>query len=119
MVTIMGLGQKTGTRHIANDTFLTSKQKDNVAQDVETLLHLGRTISNAIVYEYKDFIAKFTKKYSPIFGTGECTIPIEQFVKELEEWRAKQTDEKRAELDELEKIILEDLNTYKSSCYKV
>ncbi|MBQ4646196.1 MAG: AAA family ATPase [Candidatus Gastranaerophilales bacterium] len=112
-VTVMGMGNKTGVRHTFDDEYITEKQKENIADDVEKLLKTGKKISDSIIEGYKDFILEFTQKHYSKVATGECIIPASQFVQELNDWRSKQTPEKLEELNSLEMQILNDLNECK------
>lgn len=114
-VTIMGMGQNTGVRHMAQDDFLSDNQKENVAKDVERILKSGKKISDMIVEEYKEFIEEFTQRHYSKVATGECIIPASQFTKELSEWREKQTPEKIEKLAKLERQILGELQACKGS----
>lgn len=85
-VTKMGMGKRTGVRHIDDTNILSEKQKDNVAQDIDDILRTGKLISDLIVEEYKDFIEEFSKRHYQQVATGDCIISAEQFRKELNEW---------------------------------
>lgn len=114
-VTAMGMGSKTGVRHTAGDDFLSEKQKENIADDIDKILKTGKKISDMIIEEYRDFIVEFSEKYYSKVATGECIIPASQFSKELEAWRAKQSEEKLEKLGKLERRILGELQVCKGS----
>lgn len=114
-VTVMGMGQKTGVRHIAQDDFLSDIQKENIAQDVDRILKSGKKISDMIVEEYKEFIKEFTERHYSKVATGECIISASQFTTELNAWREKQTPEKLESLKKLEERILAELTACKGN----
>jgi hypothetical protein len=111
-VTIMGMGAKTGVRHVDLDK-ISEKRRETVDADMEVLLKAGKKISDAIIAEYKDFILEFSEKYYSKVGTGECLITSKEFIAMLNEWRGKQTPEKQLKLSELESQILQDLKECK------
>ena len=112
-VMIMGMGPKTGVRHTKMNDLISEKQKEAITSDMETMLKTGKKISDAIISEYKDFILEFSDRYYSKVGTGECLIPSKEFIKMLNEWRAKQTPVKQLKLNELESQILQDLKNCK------
>ena len=117
-VTVMGMGQKTGVRHIAQDDFLSDTQKENIAQDVDKILKTGKEISDMIVEAYQEFIKEFTQRHYSKVATGECIIPASQFVSELNSWKAKQSPEKLEKLEKLERQILGKLQSCKGSVHQ-
>ena len=101
----MGMGKKTGVRHIIEDDFLTEKQKENISQDVESMLNIAKEISDSIVLEYQDFIREFSENHCSQVATGDCIISAKQFEEELIDWKNKQTSRKLESLNKLEKDI--------------
>lgn len=108
-VTIMGMGPKTGVRHIPRgylgDVSVTDDFKKVIEQDRMLFEDAALQISDLIINKYKDFILQFTEKYYSKVATGECIIPGEQFIKELNEWRENQPPETQKELEYLEDKI--------------
>jgi len=104
----MGMGYRIGVRRISDLSYLSERQKENFALDVEDILKTARKISDLIVKEHSDFIEQFTKKYYSRVSTGECIISAEEFQKELENWRkedpAREYGAKILE-DEINKLI--------------
>ena len=84
------------------------------------MLTNAQLVSDAITEVYEDFNKEFVKKYSSKVGTGECIIQREEFVKMLNDWRAKQSVEKQKEFELLDKTILEVIAATKRGvkCYK-
>ena len=101
----MGMGKKTGVRHIIEDEFLTEKQKENISQDIESMLNTAKEISDSIVLEYQDFIREFSEKHYSQVATGNCIISAKQFEEELIDWKNRQTSRKLESLNKLEKDI--------------
>ena len=56
---------------------------------------------------YEDFNKEFVKKYSSKVGTGDCIVHRDEFLKMFNDWKAKQSDEKKKEFELLDKTILE------------
>ncbi len=125
MVTAMGMGHNTGKISIVNmygsEDFqrnITLNLKNKIEKDVDVITKNALLASDMIVEAYADFINKFSDKYSPKVGTGDCLVDGDQFRKELAEWKTEQTAEKLAELDTLDKILLEIIdNTKKGKLY--
>ena len=120
MVTAMGMGHNTGKISIVNmygeEDFqrnITPRLCNKIEKDVEVITKNALLASDTIVETYADFINEFSNKYSDKVGTGDCLIDGDQFRKELAEWKAKQTPEKRAELDTLDNILLDIIDSTK------
>ncbi|MCQ2739010.1 MAG: AAA family ATPase [bacterium] len=105
-VTTMGQGKNYGKKSLPGSAFLSEKDKDTINQDVNTILKNAQVVSEAITYMYKDFITEFTNKYASKVGTGECIIQREEFITQLNDWRNKQTDDKKADFASLDNDIL-------------
>lgn len=109
-VEIMGLGPKTGKFSIERNAFgvadVSDRIKNNIYDDMETMLKNANLISDIIVQTYSSFIQEFTDKYSPKVGSGECIIPSDEFEKMLDDWKERQTPDKIRELNILDKEIL-------------
>ena len=73
----------------------------------------AKFISDDIIKAYKDFILEFTQKYYSKVATGECLVPSEDFIQELNAWRERQPEEKQKALLELEKEILDEIERVK------
>ena len=115
----MGMGPKTGVRHIPknalNSADVSSEKKLMIEQDVDSMLMGAKYISDRIIEEYKPFVLEFTKRHSKDVGSGECLILGEDFIKELNEWRNKQDDKTKERLSNLEKEIVDTLNKVKNN----
>ncbi len=113
----MGMGAKTGVRHINRDILgkldISEKQKQTIEDDEELILSGAEKISDRIVSEYKDFIEELTEKYYQKVGSGDCIITSEEFNSELENWKNKQPKEKQEELEFLEEKIASAVNKIK------
>ena len=75
--------------------------------DIDVMLTNAQLISDAITEVYEDFNKEFVKKYSSKVGTGECIVQREEFVKMLQEWKARQPYEKQKEFELLDNTIHE------------
>ena len=115
----MGMGPKTGVRHIPknalNSADVSREKKLMIEQDVDSMLMGAKYISDRIIEEYKPFVLEFTKRHSKDVGSGECLILGEDFIKELNEWRNKQDDKTKERLSNLEKEIVDTLNKVKNN----
>ena len=113
----MGMGAKTGVRHIKRNYFgeldVSGKQKEIIEEDEELLLSAAEKISNKILEEYKDFIEQFTQKYWQRVGSGECIITSDEFNQDLQDWLNKQTEDKRYNLEAMEDKIAKCINDVK------
>ena len=107
MVKTMGLGAKTGKMTILEDDNLSERTKQMIEDDERVIIHNGKIVSDLITEIYADFNKEFTKKYSDRVGTGECIINGDDFRKELNNWKARQTPEKQQELEACDDVILE------------
>ena len=104
---LMGQGKHFGKKSIDGMWVISEKDKDNLNKDIDVMLTNAQLVSDAITEVYEDFNKEFVKKYSSKVGTGECIVQREEFVKMLNEWRAKQPAEKQKEFELLDKTILE------------
>ncbi len=115
----MGMGPKTGVRHIPknalNSADVSREKKLMIEQDVDSMLMGAKYISDRIIEEYKPFVLEFTKRHSKDVGSGECLILGEDFIQELNEWRNKQDDKTKERLSNLEKEIVDTLNKVKNN----
>lgn len=109
MVRYMGLGPKTGVRHIPENPDgtlnISDKKRADMEDDIDLFLNAGKAISDMILDKYKDFIIEFTDRYAKLAGTGKGIVPAEDFIKELDEWKNKLPDNKKKELEQLESDI--------------
>lgn len=103
---IMGQGKHFGKKSLQGMMFMSEEDKNNINKDVDVIMTNAQLVSEAITKTYESFISDFTKKYSPKVGTGECIVHKEEFLKQLNEWREKQSPEKLKELEILDKTIL-------------
>jgi len=103
----MGQGYYTGKKSVGGMHQAPSgRVKANMDKDVDILLANSLTISDLVTEVYADFNREFTDKYSGLVGTGDCLIQGDMFRKELEDWIAKQSEQKRDEIETLNEIIL-------------
>lgn len=117
---IMGQGKHFGKKSIDGMWVISEKDKDNMNKDIDVMLKNSQLVSDAITEVYEGFNREFTKKYAQRVGTGECIIHREEFLKMLNEWRAKQSPEKQREFELLDKTILEVISATKRGvkCHK-
>lgn len=106
-VAIMGQGKHFGKKSMNGMWVISDEDKANMNKDIEVILKNAQVISDAITEVYAGFNREFTNKYASKVGTGECLVQREEFLKMLDEWKAKQTPEKLKELNELDEAILE------------
>ena len=104
---LMGQGKHFGKKSIEGMWVISEQDKDNLNKDIDVMLTNSQLVSDAITEVYEDFNREFVKKYASKVGTGECIVQREEFVKMLNEWRAKQPPEKQKEFELLDKTILE------------
>ena len=104
---IMGQGKHFGKKSVNGMWVMSEKDKDNINKDIDVMLKNAQLVSDAITEVYEDFNKEFVKKYASRVGTGECIIQREEFLKMLNEWRAKQPPEKQREFELLDKTILD------------
>ncbi len=113
----MGMGPRTGVRHIRRNALgspdVSQEKLRDIEKDMDVLIDTAREISDSIVEAYKGFILEFTDKYYSKVGTGECIVSSEQFQKELNAWREKQPYDVKAKLSNLEADILHKMNSAK------
>lgn len=113
----MGMGPKTGVRHIRRNSLgspdVSEEKMRHIEQDIDSLHKSAKFISDDIIKAYKDFILEFTQKYYSKVATGECLVPSEDFIQELNAWRERQPEEKQKALLELEKEILDEIERVK------
>lgn len=114
----MGMGPKTGVRHIPKDALgqpnVSEHKMLTIEEDIDSFLNAAMKISDCIVECYKPFIEEFTKNHSKDVGSGNCLISSQQFIGELNDWRSRQDEQKTKECEELEKTILKILNDVKN-----
>lgn len=117
MVTKMGIGPRTGVRKIPvrpdGSYNVSNKKFENIEEDIDSFLNTGKKISDMIIKEYGGFLEEFTEKYYKKVGTGECIIPAEDFIKELNDWRERQPEDKKARFAKLEHDIEFNMNRAK------
>lgn len=109
-VQYMGLGPHTGKIHIDNTITgsldLSPLMREKYDMDIDCFLKNANLASDMIVDVYEPFVREFTEKYKDLVGTGECIIPSETFETELNEWTARQDEEKLSQIKELKQDIL-------------
>lgn len=107
MVKKMGFGAQVGKMNIGPYDDLSDKMKQMVEEDQRVIINNAQIASELITYVYEDFNKKFTEKYSPLVGTGDCVIDGDLFRKNLREWKLSQSPEKQKELELCDKTILQ------------
>ena len=114
----MGMGPKTGPAHVQRNALgspdVSEKKLAIIEDDIDSFVNSAGEISDMIIETYKDFILKFTEKYSDKVGSGDCLISSETFIKELNEWRQNQPEEVQEKLKTLENKISEIMKTTKT-----
>jgi len=107
----MGLGPNVGKICIQGNMFgnldISASMREKIDKDFECFSKNANLASDKIVEAYMPFIKEFADKYKSLVGTGECVISAKQFRQELNEWREKQSAEKKAEFEKLENEIEE------------
>jgi len=86
---------------------ISASMREKIDKDFECFSKNANLASDKIVEAYMPFIKEFADKYKSLVGTGECVISAKQFRQELNEWREKQSAEKKAEFEKLENEIEE------------
>lgn len=112
MVSIMGQGHNTGKISLAGMEISPEFQSD-VEKDMRRILKNALTVSDLITEQYSDFNRQFTQKYSQRVGRGDCIVDGDTFRKELNQWRQSQSKEKQEELDLLDDMIIDIINSTK------
>lgn len=112
MVKEFGQGHHTGRININElsgmlSNNVTDTVRSKVEKDIDVITNNALLVSDLIVEEYSDFINEFADRYSNRVGTGDCLIDGDDFRKEFEDWKAKQSPEKIAQLKALDNIILD------------
>lgn len=104
----MGQGHYTGKISLGGMILPPSNEvAKNIEKDTDIMTKNGLLVSDLITDVYADFNIEATKKYSPLVGTGDCLVQGDTFRQEMNDWISKQSKAKKAELDALEKKILE------------
>lgn len=106
MVKSLGMGANTGKMVINKNEVLSDDLRSLVEKDERVIIHNAKIVSDLITEIYSDFNKKFTEKYSPLVGTGECLIEGADFKAELNKWKAEQTPEKQRELKLCDETIM-------------
>lgn len=112
MVKEFGQGHHTGRININElsgmlSNNVTDAVRSDVEKDIKVITNNALLVSDLIVEEYSDFINEFADKYSNQVGTGDCLIDGDTFRDEFNAWKARQSYEKKEQLAELDKIILD------------
>lgn len=109
-VLYMGMGPKTGVYRIPMKTTgspdVSEAKLRDIEADIDSFVQTGNKISDMIVENYKDFILEFTKRHSNKVGTGECIISSDEFRRELSEWRKGLSEDKKAQIAQMETDIV-------------
>ena len=105
MVKSAGMGANVGKMSIADDEQVSEDLKKMIETDERVILHNAKVVSDYITEVYSDFNERFTKKYAPKVGTGECLIDGDLFRSELEKWKKSQSPEKQEEIKQCDIAI--------------
>lgn len=104
----MGQGHNTGKISIGGMLQPPSgKVAENMEKDVNVMLKNSLLVSDLITETYAGFNKEFTDKYAKLVGTGDCLVQGDTFRQELKDWISKQAKVKRAEIEYLDKTILD------------
>lgn len=105
---VMGQGHKFGQKSVNGMNFeMSEKALEKFEQERDVRLKNARLVSDLITKFGTTFNQEFTKKYSPLVGTGEGIVLSEQFKGEINEWLSRQSEEKLKEMNEVDEIILD------------
>ena len=104
---LMGQGRHFGKKSMNGMWVISEQDKNNMNKDIDVMLTNAQLVSDAITEVYEDFNKEFVKKYSSKVGTGDCIVHRDEFLKMFNDWKAKQSDEKKKEFELLDKTILE------------
>lgn len=111
---LMGQGHNTGKISLATyGVPMTEQGKANVEKDVKVITNNACEVSDLITEAYADFNKLFTQKYSHLVGTGECLVMGDNFRQELNSWIESQPTDKKLELDQLDKKVLDIIDNTK------
>ncbi len=117
----MGMGPKTGVRHVRRNALGAPDVSNEKMRDIEAdcdAFHKGaKNIADEMISVYKGFVEEFTEKHFSKVGTGECLVSSEEFINELNAWREAQPKEKQEEIKALEKEVLSDIEKLKTGEY--
>ena len=105
MAMLMGLGSVKQSVNGMND--ISPQKREKMENDIDAFTQNALIASDLITEAYADFNKEFTKKYSPLVGTGACLILGSTFRDELSNWIKNQPVAKRAELKELNNTLRE------------
>lgn len=98
MVNIMGMGHNTGKMAVHDLDKVSDNMKQKLESDQRVILNNAKITSDLITEVYEDFNKEFTEKYSHLVGTGDCIIDGDTFRNALNEWKSKQSPEKKKNL---------------------
>lgn len=117
----MGQGHYTGKISLGGMILPPSSEiAKNIEKDTEVMTKNQLLVSDLITEHYAGFNIDSTKKYSHLVGTGDCLVQGDTFRQEMKDWIAKQTKSKKAELDALDKKIVEIMEaTKKGKLYTI
>ncbi len=107
----MGMGPKTGARRVERDAqgniLASETKKEMIEKDIDSFINGAKEISDKIIEAYKPFIEEFTEKYFSKVGSGDCIISSDEFIKELNKYRANINEAQRRKMEKLEKEIIQ------------
>ncbi len=106
MVREYGMGPTVGAGNVQDYSNASDKMKEMIENDERLLINNARAVSDMITNVYAGFNEWFTKKYSPLVGTGNCMIDGDEFREALQKWRSEQSPEKQKELDKCDQAII-------------
>lgn len=114
-VGIMGQGHGFGKKSLAGMYFKPSEKSLEVLEhDRDVMLDNARLVSDLITKVGSNFNKEFTEKYAKFVGTGECLVHGDTFREEIANWISRQSKEKLAEMEEVDKTILNIIESTKN-----
>lgn len=110
----MGQGRRFGKKSVDGMMFdLSDYSIKAFEKDRDVFLKNSLLVSDLITKAYSDFNMEFTKKYSKLFGTGDCIVMGDKFRQELNAWVSKQDPGKINQLEVLDATILKIIDSTK------
>lgn len=98
----MGQGKHTGKMSIGGRILPFAPEEIQAsAKDRKAALKDGCFASDYITKVCEGFNVEFTEKYHKLVGTGDCIIQGDTFRQELKDWIAKQSKEKKQEIEKM------------------
>lgn len=114
-VGIMGQGHNFGKKSIAGMSMTLSEASKRVFEkDRDTILKNAELVSDLITKFSTTFNESFTNTYAKFVGTGKCLVSGDKYRSEIENWLVNSPKEKLSELEELDKTILNIIDSTKN-----